>query len=98
MEAASGRTSWGRFFFSNGWPLSAPQQGSTASPLSDKLINQPHTRPSNQKESGASSRLTAQSAAVGLHSRRFAWNYLLEEFWFDGDVAREGRAISSDQR
>src|SRR5262249_38883763 len=38
----------------------------------------------------------AQSAAVGLHSCRFAWNHLLEEFGSDGDVARKGRAISSN--
>src|SRR5262245_35576523 len=27
----------------------------------------------------------------------FAWNHLLEEFWSDRDLARKGRAISSDQ-
>jgi hypothetical protein len=47
---------------------------------------------------GALSRLTAQSAATWLHIYRFAGNYLLEEFWFDRDLARKGRAISSDQQ
>src|SRR6185369_13374472 len=29
----------------------------------------------------------ARLVAIGLHSCRFAWNYLLEEFWFDRDLA-----------
>jgi len=37
-------------------------------------------------------------AAAGLHSCRLTWNYLLEEFWFDRDLASKRSAVSSDQQ
>jgi len=39
-----------------------------------------------------------QSAASGLHSCRFGWDYLLEEFRFDRDSARKGLAIGGNQQ
>jgi hypothetical protein len=40
----------------------------------------------------------ARLVAIGLHSCHFAWNYLLEEFWFDRDLASKRSAVSSDQQ
>src|SRR6185312_3553286 len=48
--------------------------------LTDSCVRERKTNPSEMKIRIAPK---ARLVAIGLHSCHFAWNYLLEEFWFD---------------
>ena len=42
--------------------------------------------------------LSEHSLGCSVRGCRFARNYFLEEFWFDGDLASKGAAISGDHQ
>ena len=74
------------------WP-----QGLSMGDLEPRQCDPREQKCSCKNERQGSAHLPYQSAAIRLHSCRFGWNYLLEEFWFHRDFARKGRVISSEQ-